>query len=118
MVKKYDHLYSSGMGTLNRIFRVESTTQLVIVFIVFGITGSLSVVVSDPLMAVVVITHDTMHHLVYWPLRIIGMLLVYQVILVAVGALFGQFAYFWRIEKRILGRIGINLDSPVAKAEG
>lgn len=118
MVKKYIGMYSSGMETLNRIFKVESTTQLVIVFIVFGITGSLSVLVSRPLLVLLGVSPDMMHGLVYWPLRIIGMLLVYQLILLAIGALFGQFAYFWRIEKRILGRIGINLDSPVAKAEG
>ena len=36
MAKKHKGKYSPGMETLNRIFKVESTTQLVIVFIVFG----------------------------------------------------------------------------------
>ncbi len=110
MARKQNHRYSQGMGTLKRVFKVESTTQLVIVFVVFGITGSLSVVISDPLIALAGISTDTLNHLLYWPLRIIGMLLVYQVILVGVGALFGQFAYFWRIEKRMLGRFGIRFD--------
>lgn len=118
MVRKQDRLYSPGMGTLKRMFKVESTAQLVIVFVVFGITGSLSVVISDPLLALLGISTDTLHHLVYWPLRIIGMLLVYQVILVAVGALFGQFTYFWRIEKRMLGRIGIRFDPSKGHSEG
>ncbi len=118
MVKKFNGMYSPGMETLNRIFKVESTTQLVIVFIVFGITGSLSMLLSRPLLVLLGVSPDMMHGVVYWPIRILGMLLVYQVILVAIGALFGQFAYFWRIEKRILSRIGINLESPVNQADG
>ena len=47
--------------------------------------------------------------LVYWPLRIVFMLVAYQIMLVTVGTLFGQHAYFWRMEKKILRRFGIRL---------
>jgi hypothetical protein len=34
---------------------------------------------------------------------------VYQILLIVVGAFFGEFTYFWRIEKKMLGRLGIKL---------
>ena len=97
------------MNTLMRIFKADSPGHLAVIFIVFSITGLGAVYLARPLMELVGITTDNMPGLVYWPLRIVFMLVAYQIMLVTVGTLFGQHAYFWRMEKKILRRFGIRL---------
>ena len=43
----------------------------------------------------------------YWILRLILIFPLYQILLILVGTIFGQFKYFWEIEKKFLARIGI-----------
>ena len=97
------------MKMLKRIFKVESTTQLVLVFIVFSLTGFGALYIAKPLMGWVGINEGEMPWHVFWPLRILFMMTAYQIILIFFGTLFGQFEYFWRMEKRILKRFGIRL---------
>ena len=84
------------MERIKKIFKVTSTYQLIIVFIVFGITGSLSLVVSEYLSGLL--------HLDNIILSIIFILIVYQVLLIIIGTLFGEFDYFWEMEKKIISR--------------
>ena len=84
------------MERIKKIFKVTSTYQLIIVFIVFGITGSLSLVVSEYL--------SDLLHLDNIILSIIFILIVYQVLLIIIGTLFGEFDYFWKMEKKIISR--------------
>ena len=49
------------------------------------------------------------HDFMYWCLRIIIIVPIYQVLLVATGTICGEFRYFWEIEKRILRRLGLKL---------
>ena len=84
------------MERIKKIFKVTSTYQLIIVFIVFGITGSLSLVISEYLAVLL--------HLDNIILSIIFLLIVYQVLLIIIGTLFGEFDYFWEMEKKIISR--------------
>ena len=86
---------------LLKIFKVENLYQLTIIFIVFGITGSLSVVLGKYVL-VKIIGEDFVNNDFYWLLRLILIFPIYQILLIVVGTLFGQFKYFWEIEKRIL----------------
>ena len=95
---------------LLKIFRVENISQLTIVFIVFGITGSLSVVVGKYFL-IFIFGEDLVNNDLYWLLRLILIFPVYQILLIIVGTLFGQFKYFWEIEKKILIKMGL-LKSP------
>ena len=92
-----------------RIFKADSTGHLIVIFIVFSITGLGAVYLARPIMELIGITRENISGLVYWPLRIIFMMLAYQIMLVTFGTLLGQRAYFWRMEKRILRRFGIRL---------
>lgn len=87
------------MQKLMKIFKVESLYQLVIVFIVFGITGSMSLVVSNYFLAIFDLDNII--------LSIIFVLLIYQALLIIIGTLFGEFNYFWEMEKKILSRFKI-----------
>ena len=84
------------MDKLKRLFRVSSTYQLIVVFIVFGITGSLSLVISAYI--------SDFFNLDNIILSIISVLVIYQVLLIIIGTLFGEFDYFWAMEKRIVSR--------------
>ncbi len=91
---------------LLKIFKVENISQLTIVFIVFGITGSLSVIVGKFIL-ILIFGEDFLKNDFYWFLRLILIFPVYQVLLIIIGTLFGQFKYFWELEKRILMRMGL-----------
>ena len=86
---------------LIKIFRVKDFNQLIIIFIVFGITGSLSVVLGKYVL-INIFGENFLNNDYYWLLRLILIFPIYQVLLIIVGALFGQFRYFWEIEKKIL----------------
>ena len=68
-------------------FRVSSTYQLIVVFIVFGITGSLSLVISDYISGLFNLDNII--------LSILFVLMIYQVLLIIIGTLFGEFDYFF-----------------------
>jgi hypothetical protein len=90
---------------------VKSNFQFLIIFIVFGITGSSSVVVAKPIMEVLgilpVYFEDIfLGNIVYWMLRILVIFPVYQILLLLFGILFFQFKFFWNFEKKILSRMG------------
>ncbi len=86
---------------LIKIFKVKDFNQLIIIFIVFGITGSLSVVLGKYVL-INIFGENFLNNEYYWLLRLILIFPIYQVLLIIVGALFGQFRYFWEIEKKIL----------------
>ena len=89
---------------LIKIFKVKDFNQLIIIFIVFGITGSLSVVLGKYVL-INIFGESFLNNDYYWLLRLILIFPIYQVLLIIVGALFGQFRYFWEIEKKILIRM-------------
>ena len=84
------------MDRIKKIFKVTSTYQLIIVFVVFGITGSLSLVISEYISIFL--------HLDNIIMSIMSILIVYQILLIIIGTLFGEFDYFWEMEKKIISR--------------
>ncbi|WP_417887853.1 DUF6787 family protein [Zunongwangia sp.] len=94
------------MKKLKKRWDVKSNVQLFIIFLVFAITGSTAAKLAAPLTNFVGITkaHDWF---IYWPIRILIIFPIYQVLLVAIGWLFGQFAFFWSFEKKMLSHLGL-----------
>ena len=84
---------------LNKLFKVKNTFQLIIIFIVFGITGSLSVILGKILL-IEFISEEFVNNDYYLLIRLILIFPLYQVLLIIVGSIFGQFKYFWEIEKK------------------
>ena len=95
------------MKKLRDFFKVDSNIRLLIVFIVFSVAGSLSLVVADNIFNHLLEFKD--HDSLYWFFRIIILFPIYQVLLIVTGTIFGEFRYFWEIEKRILKRLGFKL---------
>ena len=91
---------------LINLFKVKSLKQLVIVFLVFSITGSLSVVLGEPIINFF-FEDGFENNFFFWIVRIIIIFPLYQILLIIIGTIFGEFRYFWRIEKKILMRLKI-----------
>ena len=94
------------INNLVKIFKVKNFFQLFIVFLVFGITGSLSVVLGEHVLYFFL--QDRLEeNFFYWFLRIILIFPLYQILLIVVGTIFGEFNYFWKFTKKILKRLNI-----------
>ncbi len=80
--------------------------ELIAIFIAFAVTGSTAARVSDPILSFIGLQQETTNGWIYWPIRILLIFPVYQVLLLIVGWLFGQFKFFWNFEKKMLSRMG------------
>ncbi len=89
-----------------KIFKAKNLFQLIIIFTVFGITGSLSVILGK-FVLVKFFGENLIQNDFFWIMRLIIIFPIYQILLILVGTMFGQFRYFWEIEKKILIRMGI-----------
>lgn len=80
---------------------VNSGWQVLIILIVFAITGSSTAKLTGLIFDYTGRDISTLQTVgVYF----LGFL-IYQVLLIAVGAAFGQFTFFWNFEKRMWGRM-------------
>ncbi len=78
-----------------------------VIFLVFAITGSTAAKLASPLCDLIGINSEDHHWLIYWPMRIILIFPIYQVLLLLFGWVFGQFSFFWNFEKKMMERMGI-----------
>ena len=92
---------------LIKVFNADSTFHLLIIFLVFAITGSLSVYVSGPILNVLELDKIITFTPVYWICRIIVITIAYQLSLLFIAGLFGQFGYFLKIQKKFLNRFNL-----------
>ena len=89
------------MEKIRSFFKVDSNFQLLIINIVFALTGTSSLFFADYILNILLINQDNYGNFLYWLTRIILILPIYQLLLIIFGFLFGQFEYFWRMEKRL-----------------
>jgi hypothetical protein len=94
------------MKKLKERWGIESNFQLTLIFIVFAITGSASAWLSKPFCYWLGITKADLG-LWFTPVRLLLIFPIYQVLLVCIGFLFGQFRFFWAFEKKMLRSMGL-----------
>lgn len=95
------------MEKLKKRWGIESNFQIIIIFIVFAITGSVSAKLAAPATEFIGVGKEDVSGWVYWPIRILLIFPIYQVLLVFFGWLFGQFKFFWAFEKKMIKRLGL-----------
>lgn len=93
------------MDKLIIIFKARSFFHLVIIFVVFGISGSLSVVVSGPVLEYIRIEQFISYYPFYLIIRFILIFPIYQFVLIIVAIFFGEFKYFLDFEKKMIRRL-------------
>ena len=95
------------MQKIRNFFKVESNFQLLIVNVVFAVTGTISVILAGFILDFIGLDINALSSSLYWTLRVLILMPIYQILLIIIGAVFGEFTYFWRIEKKMLNRLGI-----------
>lgn len=93
------------MRDLKKRWGIKSNFQLTVIFIVFAITGSASAWLSKPFCCWLGITKGDLGSW-FTPVRLLLIFPLYQVLLVAIGFVFGQFKFFWAFEKKMLKKMG------------
>lgn len=90
------------MSTFKKRWNIKSNWQVFVILVVFAITGSTAAYLSKPVLSLFGIVRNATSGWVYWPLYIILIFPIYQVLLVTFGFIFGQFEFFWAFEKKML----------------
>ena len=93
--------------TIKNKWGITSGLQFLTILIVFAITGSLSAWISEPFLDLIGLERTSMSGWTYWPVRILIIFPIYQILIVIIGILFGQFTFFWNFEKKMLARLGL-----------
>jgi hypothetical protein len=93
------------MKKLKERWGVNSNKQIVIIFLVFAITGFSSLQLAKPFLTLIGIPDTFQPHWLYRVLRLLLIFPIYQILLVFVGFIFGQFSFFWNFEKKMLERL-------------
>jgi len=99
------------MEKLKQRWGISSNWQVVIIFIVFGVTGSSSMFVTKPILNTFGIIKEnfngTLELMLYYSLKIVLIFIAYQILLLSFGWIFGQYQFFWNFEKKMLRRFGL-----------
>ncbi|MDQ3279264.1 MAG: diacylglyceryl transferase [Bacteroidota bacterium] len=83
-----------------------SKIELVLILCVFAITGTTTAYLSKVIPGWVGFTDET-HWSLKLLLRLAMLIFGYQVVLLCVAFLLGQFPFFWRFERKMLQRLRI-----------
>lgn len=110
------------MKKLKERWGVTNNKQIVIIFIVFAITGFSSLQLAKPFLSLIGIPDTFEPHWLYRMLRLLLIFPIYQILLVFLGFIFGQFSFFWEFEKKMLKRLKLGfianyIDSKLKKEQ-
>lgn len=95
------------MQKLKERWGIQSNFQIILILLVFSITGSSALKLAAPVLDFLGLDRELTSPFIYWPIRILLIFPIYQVLLIAIGTLFGQFRFFWNMEKKMLKRMGL-----------
>ncbi len=95
------------MANFKERWNIKSNWQMAVIIVVFAFTGSTAAYLSKPILALFGIVKGSISGWIYYPLYILLIFPVYQVLLVSYGFLFGQFTFFWAFEKKLLKSCGL-----------
>lgn len=94
------------MEKLKQRWGLKSNMQVVVILLVFSITGYTSLIIAKPILNFIGLTQEATNPWIYRPLRILLIFPFYQVLILFYGWVFGQFQFFWNFEKKMLSRMG------------
>ena len=92
---------------LIKIFKANSFIHLTKIFFIFGITGSLSLLVSEYLLIQINLDQLINSYIFFLITKLFVLLLIYQIILIVVAMIFGEFEYFSKFIKKFLTRMKV-----------
>ncbi|WP_410529916.1 DUF6787 family protein [Tamlana sp. s12] len=95
------------VNKLKERWDIEHNWEVIVILVVFSITGSTASFIGKPILNYLHITSENLGSFGYWTIRILLLFVMYQFMLVFFGWLFGQYKFFWNFEKKMLRRIGL-----------
>ena len=93
------------LNKLVKKFNAKSKKHLLFIFIIFALSGSGSLFISSPVLSAVNLENLITYYPLYVLVRIIIIVPIYQIILIIIATIFGEFNYFWKFEKKFLQRL-------------
>ena len=69
-----------------------------------GLGCPLALYLAGDVLDFIGVMHGDVSNVVYWTLRILVIIPVYQILLIVIGSVFGEFSYFWEMEKKMFSR--------------
>ena len=97
------------VNAMMKRLNIISFWQFTLIMVVFAITGSLSLYLTVEFFEIIGLKEENFNPIIFWPIRIILLFFIYQILLLLVALPFGQLQYFWKFEKKILNRIGLKI---------
>ena len=86
-------------------FHAKSFKHLIIIFLVFALSGSASLLMSSSILTTLNLKELINFYPLYILVRIILLIPIYQLVLIIIATLFGEFRYFWNFEKKFFKRL-------------
>ena len=88
-----------------KYFKAKSLNHLILIFIIFGISGSLTLILSEPIINFIKMNGTIENTLILLFLRIIIIFPLYQLVLISIATIFGEFNYFFTFEKSMFKKL-------------
>ena len=104
------------MNKLKARWGITSNYQLVVIFIVFAINGSLSAKISSFLLGEFGMTKDNTNVVIYYIVLLVLVLPLYPFMLMFFGWLFGQSVFFTPFAKRMIRSMKMGFLLPKEKS--
>ena len=96
------------INNLINFFGANSKSHLLKIFIILGLAGSISVILSDPLLQLISIENFISNKLFYWIIRLILIFPIYQFVLIIIALLFGEYSYFKKFFIKFINYFKLN----------
>lgn len=91
------------ISQLLKLFRVNNITKLALVFLVFSLSGIITLYASDIFTTFLLKFID--NNILILILRVVSIFILYQVIIIITAIPFGQFSYFISYQRRFIKKI-------------
>ena len=91
------------ISQLLKLFGVNNITKLALVFLVFSLSGIITLYASDKLTTFLLKFID--NNILILPLRVVSIFILYQVIIIITAIPFGQFSYFVSYQRKFIKKI-------------
>ena len=101
LIEKSEIVLSLGV----KAFNARSYRHLMAFFIIFAISGGVAVFCSKFLLLLLNLDRESLGNYIYWPIRLLVLLIAYQFILLFVSTIFGEFNHFKKYSLKFISII-------------
>ena len=88
-----------------KYFKAKSLNHLILIFIIFGISGSLTLILSEPIINFIKINEIVENTFILLFLRIIIIFPLFQLVLISITTKSSEFNYFLLFERSMLKKL-------------